>query len=83
MSARSLAQNLKHDNMTTLRNSFYGTSVQIRSSLTWDEIDELSSQAKQELPRYRTRHDKRMIRFANRLKTTLCGSLACKCGTVR
>jgi len=69
--------------MQTLKNSFHGTSVQIRSSLAWEEIEELSNQAKRKLPRDRSRHDKQMIRLANRIKTTLCGSADCKCGTVR
>lgn len=69
--------------MQTLTNSFHGTSIRIRSAHAWDYIATRAYYAHRELPRYRSVHDERFIRLHRRIKSTLCGSLTCECGTVR
>lgn len=69
--------------MQTLTNSFHNTSVRIKSPLSWDQIDDIAYHARRELTRYRTRQDRNILALHRRIKNALCGSVDCKCGTVR
>lgn len=69
--------------MQTLTNSFHGTSTRIRSSLTWEQIEEEAHHARRCMPYQRTAGDRRTIALHRRIKSALCGSSTCRCGTVR
>ena len=69
--------------MKTLRNSFHRTQTRTRSTLSWDEICDEVYHIRRDLTRYHTRHDRNMLALYRRVKLALCGSIDCKCGTVR
>lgn len=58
--------------MQTLTNSFHQTSIRIRSTLTWEQIEHRAYSG-----------DKAAKRLKARIRKTLCGMADCKCGTVR
>jgi hypothetical protein len=69
--------------MQTLINSLHNTSVNIRTNLAWEQIDEMAYFARREPTRYRTAQDRRVLALHRRIKLALCGAYDCKCGTVR
>ena len=69
--------------MQTLTNTYHGTSVSIRSDLSWLQIEELAYRANRGFVRHQSKHDKNIVRLHRRIKNALCGSTGCKCGTVR
>lgn len=69
--------------MNTLQNRYHNTSVNIRTALSWEQIDEMAYHANRELVQHRTAQDRRIIALHRRIKFALCGSADCKCGTVR
>jgi hypothetical protein len=69
--------------MTTLTNSFHGTSIRIRAFLSWEQIEDAAYHALRCMPYQRTAGDRRAIALHRRIKATLCGSSTCHCGVVR
>jgi hypothetical protein len=69
--------------MTTLTNSFHGTSIRIRISTTWEQIEAAAYRAHGIAPYRRTKAERTAVRRMQRIKEALCGMHDCKCGTVR
>ena len=69
--------------MQTLTNSLHNTSTRTRSTLSWEQIDNMAYHARRVLTRYRTAQDRRILALRRRIKSALCGISDCKCGTVR
>ncbi len=68
--------------MQTLTNSLHGTSLRIKSPLTWDEIQEAALLACNTPAYARTKDERRAIALHRRIKRALCGRPNCRCGTV-
>lgn len=58
--------------MQTLTNSFHNTSIRVRTSLTWEQIEHRAYNG-----------DKAVKRLKARIRRRLCGMADCKCGAVR
>jgi len=69
--------------MQTLTNSYHNTSINLRTTLTWDQIETAAYRAHSVAPYRRTSKERSAIRRMQRIKETLCGSYSCTCGTVR
>ncbi len=68
--------------MQTLSNSLHGTSLRIKSILTWDEIQETALLARNTPAYARTVVERQAIALHNRIRRALCGRVGCRCGTV-